>query len=147
MSESAIRAEIKSIMEAVSGSGVVHDHERYSRSMAEFLSLMTSAGKVNGWTISRKSTAAERVVYPSVDREHVYAISGIFELDDENTSETVFQGLIDSYCAAFHAKSTLNGQAIKSGPMIVEDVDTEEYGKRLFHVCELSLKVTDREFY
>jgi hypothetical protein len=147
MSESAIRAQIQDIMEGVSGIGVVHKYERYSKSIPKFLSLMTHEGKVNGWTIHRQETPSERISNPAVERYHLFAISGLYELDDEAGSEETFQALLEALVQAFHANITLNGTAVKCDPLSIDDVDTDLYGQQLFHTAALSLRVHDREYY
>jgi hypothetical protein len=147
MSESSIRTQIKSVLESVSGIGIVHGYERYSRSLAEFFNLMTSSGKINGWTIHRQSTESSRDTMPTIQREHVYKISGLYELDDAANSENTFQGLLDAIYSAFKSNYNLNGTALNSDPVKIDNVDTEEYGNKLFHVAELTLIVQERDTY
>jgi hypothetical protein len=147
MSEALIRAEIKTILEAVSGIGVVHAYERYSRSLAEFFSLMTSGGKVNGWMIHRVSTDSRRETYPMIWRYHEFKIMAIYELDDVNASEVTFQAILDAIFEAFKSKNTLNGTALDSEPVSIDSVETEEYGNRLFHTAVLTLTACERATY
>lgn len=147
MSEALIRAQGKTILESVSGIGVVHTYERYSRSIAEFLYLMTSGGKVNGWMIHRASTDSKREVYPLIERYHEFKITGLYELDDANVSEVTFQAILDAIFEAFKSNNTLNGTALDSEPVSIDSVDTEEYGNRLFHTAELTLVVRERATY
>ena len=147
MSEALIRAEIKTILETVSGIGAVHTYERYSRSLAEYFTLMTSGGKVNGWMIHRASTDSRREVLPLIERYHEYKISSIYELDDVNASEVTFQAILDAIFEAFKSENTLNGQALDSEPVSIDFVNTEEYGGRLFHTAVLTLVVRERSTY
>lgn len=147
MSEAAIRAQIKTDLESVSGIGVVHDRQRFSRSWAEWFKLMTSDGVVNGWTIHRQATPGTRANVAQVEREHSFAIFGVYNLDDENNSEATFQALIESIFAVFRDDPTLNDTALETDPLNVDDVDVEEYGGRLYHVCDLTLTAREREDY
>ena len=147
MSEALIRAQIKTIMESVSGIGVVHDYERYSRSLADFFQLMTHAGKINGWMIHRQSTPSDRDNMPTIHRQHMFKITGLYELDDAAGSERTFQALLDAIYTAFKSKYSLNGTALNSDPVQIDDVDTGEYGNRLFHTAELTLPVWERDTY
>lgn len=147
MSESLIRAQIKTELEKISGIGVVHAYERFSRSLAEFFLLMTKTGKINGWMIHRTSTDSTRDVYPLISRSHEFKISALYELDDVNASEVAFQALLDAIFEQFKSNNTLNGTALDSDPVSIDAVNTEEYGNRLFHTAELTLVVRERSAY
>lgn len=147
MSEATIRAKIKSILEGVSGIGVVHNRRRYSKSLAEYLKMMTSSVMINGWTIHNKSTPADIEVHPAVERHHHYEIAGIYELDDENDSYSTFRALLESISDAFDGNPTLDGLALNSGPIQIDNVDEDDLGSgRLFHNCLISIDVEERVF-
>ena len=154
MSEETIRAEIKNILEDVSGIGVIHTRRRYSRSRVVFRQLMTSGGIVNGCMIFRQATTAERQELPHIDRYHHYKIIYYYDLDDENASEDTFQALLEAIFEAFKSNSTLNGAAVNSGPIQIEDVDTDylESEKEgvpgtLVHRGDLSIDIEEWETY
>jgi len=147
MSEVLIRAQIKTELEKVSGIGVVHTYERYSRSLAELFELMTKSSKINGWMIHRASTDSKRETLPLVDRYHTFKITAIYELDDAAASEVTFQAILDAIFEAFKSKNTLNGTALDSEPINIDSVETEEYGNRLFHTAVLTLVVHERTTY
>lgn len=149
MSEVLIKTQIKTIMEAVSGIGVVHDRERHSRSLAAYLDMMrTSSGVVNGWTIHRESTEPQRVVIGvgsgKIERSHKFRIYGIYDLNDADDSETTFQALIEAIFTAFKDNPTINQTAISSDPVDVVSVDWEEYGNQLYHIALLNLTAKER---
>jgi hypothetical protein len=149
MSEVLIKAQIKIIMETVSGIGVVHDRERHSRSLAAYLDMMrTSSGIVNGWTIHRLKTPAVRVVIGigsnNIERTHIYRIIGIYDLNDADDSETTFQALNEAIFAAFKDNPTINSTALSSDQIDVVSIDWEEYGNQLYHTSELILSVMER---
>ncbi len=143
MSEALIRAQIKTILEGVSGIGEVHDYERLSLSLGEYLELMTTgtgaSKKVNGWTIHRESTASEMSDFQKVMRNHTFRIHGIYEVDDDDASEITFQGIVDAIFTAFMAEPDLNGSALEADPINVVSADMDEFAGRAFHVAELSL--------
>jgi len=145
MSEAAIRAEIKTILEAVTGIGVVHNRRRWTRSFPTYFSLMTSGGIVNGWQIHREATSSEWVSDVQVERSHVFSIFGVYGQDDENDSESTFQALIESIFQAFRDAHTVGGTALNSELLHVESVGEEEHAGTLYHVCELVLAVRERE--
>lgn len=144
MSEVLVRAQVKSILSGVTGMGIVHDYERWSRSLAEFESLMTKSGVINGWMIHRQSSSAEYNTNASHLVTHTYKISGIYALDDANASEITFQALLELVYAAFKADVTLAGTALRHKQIQIDNVDTNEYGNRLFHTAELTLVVEEQ---
>jgi hypothetical protein len=143
MSEANIRAQIKTLIQGVTGIGIVHDYERWSRSLAEFLALMASSNKVNGWMIHRQQSTSDWQSNGEILVTHTYKISGIYELDDANASEGSFQILVDGIFTAFKSAITLNGQALRCHPIQIENVDVDEFGGRLFHSAQLSLSVEE----
>jgi hypothetical protein len=152
MSEALIRAQIKSILEGVSGIGVVYDYERYARSLADYFDLMTKTGTttVNGWIIHRERTESRQAtmgVRGQIDRVHTFRIAGLHEMNDDDGSEKTFQGIIDAIFAAFKANPTLNETALSHGQIQVEEVTVcleEEYGGDLYHVADCTLVVEER---
>jgi hypothetical protein len=144
MSETAIRAQIKTNLEAVTGIGVVHNYERYSRSFAQFLSLMTSSGTVNGWMIHREANSNTRQVGGRIERYHTYRIFGIYEMDDASASEVTLQALLELIYAAFIDDPRLSGTAAGTEPIQIESIDADEFGGRLYHTAELILEVMER---
>ncbi|MGA2332302.1 MAG: hypothetical protein ABSG75_11135 [Syntrophales bacterium] len=144
MSEALVRAQIVSIMQGVAGIGIVHDYERWTRSLAEFITFMTLSGHVNGWMVHRQSTPAAYDTVASLRLTHTYKISGIGELDDANASERTWQALTEAIFAAFKSNITLNGAALRHLQIQIDNVDTMDYGSRLFHTAELSLVVEEK---
>lgn len=152
MSEALIRAQIKATLETVSGIGVVHDYERYSRSIADFRSIMTKSGSttVNGWVVSRESTESHQATLGpkgQIERTHTFRLAGVYELDDAAGSEKTFQALLDAIFAAFKAVSTLNGTCISHRQIQIDSVTVTkdgELGDDLYHTAELTLEVLER---
>lgn len=145
MSEATIRAAIKSTLEGVSNIGPVHDRMRWTRSLAELLKMLEDDdGTVNGWMIHRASASATRYPNGRVDREHQYRILGIYKLDDDDDTDSDFQALLEAIHDAFISDGTLGGACTWSDAIQITDIDTEEYGNRLYHVAELTLAAQER---
>lgn len=149
MSEALIRAEIKTILEAVSGIGVVHDYKRYSRSKAVFLELMRpiSGGMVNGWMIHWRDAVSVRDTMPTIQRNHTYEIIGFYELNDAIASGKVFDALLNAIYAAFKSNYTLNGTALNSDPVTIESDDTPPDEQPMLHFGLITLSVQERDTY
>lgn len=151
MSESGIRAQIKSTLEAVSGIGAVHDYERYPRSLADFFLAMTSGSpaQVNGWVIHRESARAERATMGrggQIERAHGFRITGFYQLDDAAGSEKDFQALLEAVFTAFKG-DWVGTAAWRSDLLQIESVtitSVEETGADLYHIAECSLIVYER---
>lgn len=147
MSQDTLLAEVVSILGGVSGVGAVHDYERYSRSYSEWIELMSDSNIVNGWTVSRESTQAERETVATIKNRHLFRIKGYYKLDDPNASEQTFQNLLDSIRAAFFNKKTLNGAAMNSDPVTVDLVALKEIAPDYFVlITELGLQSEEREW-
>ena len=150
MSEALIRAQIKAIMETVPGIGVVHDYERYARSLADYFVLMTQDGTINGWSIHREETKSRQITMGlngQIERVHTYRLAGLREMDDAAGSEKIFQAVIDGIFGAFKANHTLNGTAESHDLIQIDEVTVcieDEYAGTLYHVADCTLVVTER---
>lgn len=145
MSLSAIRDRIKTILQGVTGIGVVHDYERWDANWTEMLAHYKSSGVLNGWAITRRGTSEDWDNMPVVERYHNFEISGIYSLSDATASEKTFQNLVDAVAAALRNDQTLGGACIVAGPVNVEAVEPRMFGSVLCHYCLIKLPVHDRE--
>jgi len=146
VSEVAIRAQIKTIMEGVSGMGIVHDYVRWASTWEKFLEFFkTSSKKINGATITRVKTPEECESSNHNSRRHRYLIRLYYGLKDDAATEITFQLLVENTCAAFRAKRTLNDTAEDSGPPQVEVVELRMFGSVLCHYGEISLEAEEFE--
>lgn len=149
MSEVLIRAEIKTIMESVTGIGAVFDKELFNRSLGDFFELLTKDGKINGWMIGPSSVESELLNVAGMQGWRTFPISGLMEMDNENDSQTVFQALCESIRRTFAQNITLNGKALNSKPISykADTTDADDFGDRVFHIVNMALEVHDREFF
>ncbi len=157
MSESLIRAQIKSILRTASGIGAVHDYPRTPRSLADFFSLMRSAGIVNGFAFYRQSFANSHktlghttlggTVTTCKEKSHRYVFAGIYEVDDAGASMNDLQALLESIADKFDDNPTLNGTAESHSLFQLDAVyysEPGEYGDNIYHLVEASLTVNER---
>ncbi|OPX19129.1 MAG: hypothetical protein BZ151_10895 [Desulfobacca sp. 4484_104] len=144
MSYSTIRDYIETQLNTIAGIGVVHDYERWASNWKDLLRLYQSSSKLNGWSITRRSTSEEWEARPVVRRRHVFEITGIYSLDDSAGSEKTFQDLVEAVCAKFRHDPNLGGNCLLSGPPQVENVEARMFGSVLCHVAEISLLVEER---
>lgn len=143
MSEAAIRAEIKTLLEAVSNIGVVHDYIRRKRSLAAWLEAHRSSGVVNAWTITRVAALQERKTMPYLSRLHNFKIYGLYELDDASGSEKDLQALVDGILDGFKDTIQFSGEALNSEPLQCDSIDVDELGDTAYHVVEMSIEIEE----
>jgi len=145
---SDIRTQIKSVLESVDGIGTVHEYERWSNTWENFLEhFKDSNDRINGWTITRRATPAERRTMPIVTRRHEFVIRGIYGLNDADESELTFQDLVEAIQDAFEDQYNLGGYVENSGPLQVNVVEPRMFGKVLCHYAELTYEAVERCTY
>ena len=153
MSLSIVRAKIKTLVEAVSGIGKVHDYERYTHDWKQYQKLFTKNNKVNVWQIERPTflryvhattgptNGVERVI-------HDFTIRGFYGLSDALASEKTFQDIVEGVCQEFRGYPTLDGTAemIKMSPdqPITGSITKEYLGSVLCHMVEIRISIQEK---
>ena len=142
MSESAIRAAIKTTLAAVTNIGKVHDYERWALDWTKFIAYfktrISNVDQIRGWEIGRKAPVTEDET--SV-KKHTYSIKGYMGVEDAAETEKTFNTLIEAVAAAFRSDRTLAGAALGHDFIQVDVLDTRSFGGVLCHYVELSLAV------
>ena len=146
MSLSAIRSEIKNIMEGISGIGKVYDYLRWDESSWEgFFNLFKTDSSCHGWMITRISTTEDRRFETGHNlRTYTFQIRGFYPLKDAKATEKTFQDLIETVCSTFRTNYNLNGTCLDSDPPEVSVVENRIYGSILAHYTEILLRVRER---
>lgn len=140
MSMAAIRAQIATILDAVSGVENVYQRKRWAVDEMQFKTLFkTSSNKITGWMVSRISTEEIDETGSSNVARHIFRIIGIYGLQDSADTETTFQALIESIRAAFQAAFGLNGTARYTSPIQVNVVEERVFGSILCHYAQLTI--------
>ncbi len=143
MALSSIRTAIKTILEGVSGIGIVHDYERWANDWNTFLEFYKTGGKINGWSITRKATPAKKGNVPTMMRTHNFVIRGYYGLQDSAASEKTFQDLVEAVQDAFDAADHQLGlpdNVLNSGPVQVKIVENRFFGKSALPLCGVSFR-------
>lgn len=147
----AIRTALVAAIAAVPDVGVVHSRERYVRDEAKFRELFVPAGitppQVRGWWVRRRSTMRRAINLANGIVLHEWAIRGYMALNDEQASELVFDGLVESIAIAVPADPTL-AALCDPGPAAGDDtngIQVADAGPVLFcgvlcHSAVLTLK-------
>ncbi len=159
MSEANIRAQIKTILESVSGIGVVHNYERYTNDWNTLLSLFkpTAQSVINACMISRTSTAERIITLGQVDRAHAFLIRILYSHDDASASEITFQALLEAIQTAFRTKLDLNGTCDNTSPefgemagvsgLQISKVEVRMFGSVFCHYPELKIVAVELADY
>ncbi len=147
MSWANIRTQLKTILEGVSGIGVVHDYQRWDVEADNFQTLYVSGGRIHVWSITRdQSTEGEEAQQQHV-RTHRIRITGVYSLDDSDATEKTFSDLMETICDTLRQNNDLNDAAESSGPPQVTRDDHTRFAGTLCHFGEITLEVReDRTF-
>ncbi|MFQ5915383.1 MAG: hypothetical protein ACE5JS_19615 [Nitrospinota bacterium] len=147
MSWSAIRSQLKAVVETVPGIGVVHDYQRWEIEADNFQTLFVSGGRINVWMITRDASREEEFAQQQNYRRHQARIIGLYALDDSDATEKTFSDLLESICDTLRQKGDLNGAAESSGPPQVKRDDHARFAGTLCHYGEITLEAReDRTF-
>jgi hypothetical protein len=103
MSLSAIRAEIKSKLESVTGIGQVQDYRRHTIDWNEIATLFKSGSKINGWIIDWTSAPQTKEASGSIilNRRHTFRVWGLYSLKDNVASAKTFDDLVEAILNEF----------------------------------------------
>lgn len=145
MSLSGVRDALKTLVEGVTGIGVVHDYERHAKDWATYLGFYKKAGTsvINGWQITRRATREEEHAAQQTYRFHTFIINGFYSLDDSAASEKTFQDLVESICTAVREDADLGGAAFHVTPPTVTVVEQRMFGDVLVHFCEINVQAEE----
>lgn len=150
MSESAIRARIKAVVDAVGSEGTVHDYERWAPDWDAFKTLFTStisgAAYIRGWTITCQSAPQERDDFDSAKlRTYTYIIRGYWGLDDAAASEKDAIAKALGVVVALDADTTLHGGGYYDAPPAsLTTFEPRVFGDALCHYIEIQQKVVEQ---
>lgn len=145
MSLSTVRAEVKSVLEDVSGIGQVHDYERYAKEWSSYRDIFKSGDHINFIQIHRPSF--DRIVHGSDSTErvtHHFLLKGAYSLRDEDETEKTFQDLVEAICQAFRDKPNLNNVAEVVQYPISGRIYNDMFGNVLCHICEIEVSIRER---
>jgi hypothetical protein len=114
---SAIRAQIKAVLESVPDVGIVHDYERFASTRGAMAALYKSGDRIKGWWFDRTATREADLDLGAVRRVHTWRLVGYVSLDDADATGKTLQDLVEAIAAAFRAARTLGGTVMDSRDM------------------------------
>lgn len=142
MSESAIRTEIKTILNGITGIGKVHDYERFAVDERKFLDFFkdTSSGKIFGWEITRDNIKTEKITQ-KFKFTHGFVIKGYYGLQDSSASEIFFQAVVDAILIKFIGTNITGTEGfIKPQSPVIQ---ARMFGGVLCHYSEIKFDVIE----
>jgi len=95
MSYATILAQLKILLDAVTGIGTTFDYFRLSHDEQTLKATFVSSGKLHAWIITRAQAPGENQTTRHTLRNHAFDIYGYYAIDDTNASEKTFQQLCD----------------------------------------------------
>jgi len=148
---STIAADIKTKLEGVPGTGIIHAYERQIAEMAKFIALFKDPdGKICGWEITRRAVPEHRA--GAVFRHHQMILQGYMGLQDAAASSSVFQDQCDDVCDLFRAAEQpqsatwqyRNGDEPDKTPVQIELIADRMFSNVLCHHAVIRVSVTER---
>lgn len=148
---SVIAADIKTKLETVSGTGIIHAYERQAADMKKFIELFKDhSGKICGWEITRRAVPEHQ--RGAVMRHHQMIIMGYMGLQDATASSIVFQNLCDEVCDLFRTATPpvgatweyRNGDEPAKTPVQIELINDRMFSNVLCHHAVIGISVTER---
>lgn len=154
MSYSDIANDIKSRLEAIPGTGVIHAYERQCTDIKKFIDLFTVATvdnkrEIRGFEITRRAVNEHKA--GAFFRHHMMLARGYRGLVDADQSAIEWQDLLDTICAAFRAVAQVeghpeyrNGDNPNDSPAQITIIEDRMFGSYLCHYAEINISVTER---
>lgn len=148
---SIIAADIKTKLETVPGTGIIHDYERQAADLKKFIELFKAPdGKICGWEITRRAVPEHQ--RGAVMAHHQMLLHGYMGLQDAAATGRVFQDLCDDIRDKFRAADSpagatweyRNGDEPEKTPVQVELINDRMFSNVLCHHAVISISVTER---
>ena len=158
----AIRDDIATILEGVTGIGQVHKFIRHTTYWEKYIDRHVKNGRVNDWEITRLSMAQDLTSVqnaqgnePYYHDPHQVLIRGKMGLKDDGAKSTEpdFQDLIDAIVIALRRNavetvstitSRLGGKVLFDLRPDVRTIDHISFGGVLCHLAEIEFLATER---
>lgn len=151
MSYAAIRAQIKTTLDAVTDIGRTHDYMRLAIGESAFLDLakttISTVDQIRVWFIDYGGFTSEE---PWISRPikslrvHSFVIHGYLGLDDSAATGKTFATLAETVCTALEDDTTLNAIALSSYREPCQCVvDHVMFYSKLCHHAAITLQVAE----
>jgi hypothetical protein len=142
----AILAQIVTDLESITDVGNVFDRERRVADWKKFYELFKHpmGSYISGWTVNRIAVSEEYLTNCEAVCKHDFRLTGIWQLNDADDTETLFQTHIEAVRDLFRAGYDLNGTCELHQPLTNVTIDHWMYGSVLCHRAVGHLIVQER---
>jgi len=142
MSEASLRASIKTLLSTVPGSGTVHDYERWTKDMAQFLTLFKQPdGRILGWEIVWAGIKSVECKGRGHKVTHIYQLRGYYGLRDSAASDKSFAAIVWAVFRTFLTRK-VEGAAMATHPESLT-IEPRMFGTVLCHYAQIDLPVPE----
>lgn len=153
--ETTIRARIKTVLEAVTDIGQVHDYERWvdgwDALLETFKTQVGDRDQIRGWIITLVRMKPEIIGFQgggitgTLLATYTYLVRGFLGVDDANATEKTMTALALAAAWALENDATLRSEALEKEEPVVSELlqDYRMFGGVLCHYVEM--KVTPQE--
>lgn len=139
---SLIRGAIKTVLESVTGIGIVHDRKREARDWKSLLDLFRYNEEFQGIEFQQKSFEVNSDEDRLITRKWNFTL--LKQFNDSENSEYIFDDLIESIFNKFQ-DSNLGNQIIEHTSIKLIDKFEDEISDVLCHVAILELITIDSD--
>jgi len=142
MSETTLRAGIKTILDATTSIGMVYDYERWAKDWGSFIALFKdkTSGKIFGFEITRNGFKLEKIT-KKFKVTHNFVIKGYCGLQDGSASEKFFNAAVEAVMMNLLSSKITGeqGESYPEGGRIVPKM----FGTILCHTTEIRIDVAE----
>lgn len=141
-----IKAAIRTIMATASGLSADTIHTRLrnfaGQSEADFATLFSVAGKVNGWEIELESSSGEWAATNHATHERdVFVLRGYYSHSDPDNTAPTFLALVEGVCDKLSLDQSLRSTVKTHETPQIRRYGFTMLGDKLCHFAEVSLAV------
>ena len=144
MSETTLRATLKTIVESLTNEGTVHDYERWSADTSDYLTLfkttISGVNYIRGWTITLESMPQTlHQTDGTMIRQYNHRIRMYWGLNDSDASEKSAVAMAIGAVEALDASTTLHDgdTYYNADPASLEVFEARVFGGVLCHYTEI----------
>ena len=149
MSHSAIRDALVTLVDGVTGTGLVHGRERRPAEMGadEWRAIFqpTDTGPLHGWIVYRTGVREEVVTHDEQSNQlHTFVVEGWYSFDDTNNSDATWEPFVDAVSGALRFPEDLSGAAFNVARVETIASDRATLSDTLCHHVAFAVDVYER---
>lgn len=149
MSQSTIRTQIHTVVNAVADTGKVYDYQRFTNNVTDYLALFKTTingiDQIRAWMVGYNGfdTITLGSAPEGVIRSHRFTVYGLLRLNDDDGSEKEFAILAEAVCDALDDDATLHAFT-DDEPADIFAFAYLPFGDVLCHYAEINIQVSEQ---